>query len=191
MAINRKRLGELLGKLKETGDQEVLEDIIAMTEDYVLGYALRLVGDWNMAGDLTQTAFLALVRRYDAVQTNVLAWLRGVVRNAWKGELGRRQSEGRIIEALFAATGDTDRQPDILERLANEESRRELAKRLEAALTTLPPRGRKCVWLRYVEGLPPREIASKLELAVTSVYRYTSAGLRKLREQGVWNNASE
>jgi RNA polymerase sigma-70 factor (ECF subfamily) len=184
--MDRKRLSELLRRLQETDDERILGEIIEMTQDYVLAYARRLTGDQHLAEDVVQTAFTAFVRRYEAIETDVLAWLLGVVRNVWKGELRRRAEETRLLERLLAAIADSGRHPDILERLANRDSRRALAKELRSALTLLSPRERECVWLRYAEHTRPPEIADRLALSVTSVYRYCSAGLRKLRERGVY-----
>src|SRR3954454_5481450 len=59
----------------------------------VAGLAFVLTGDWTVAEDLTQDAFFAAFRRWDALQSydNRGAWVRRVVANravSWRRRLG-------------------------------------------------------------------------------------------------------
>ncbi len=191
MISHRKRLGELLNRLQETVDEEILIEIVEMTQYDVLEYARRLTWDRSFAEDLSQTAFITLAQRYREIETDVLAWLFGVVRNTWRQESKHISKQDRLITVIAAITDNPVQQPSILEKLANEEDRSRMSNQLDTALSKLSPRERECVWLRYAEGFEVPAIASCLELAVTSVYTYCSKGLHKLREQGVWKNVSE
>ena len=59
---------------------------------------------------------------------------------------------------------------------------REGLRRLQAALDLLPPRIREAVYLRKVEGLSRSEIAARMDIAVFTVNRHLTEGMRALAD---------
>jgi len=57
---------------------------------------------------------------------------------------------------------------------------RDELRRLQAALDHLPPRAREVVVLRRIEGLPRREIASRMGITEDTVAEHLSAGMRAI-----------
>src|SRR5688572_17863270 len=79
----------------EVRDERALEAIYDRYGDYVYSVCLRMVGDVQLAEDLTQEVFLRLWRRpdlYDVSRGRFVTWLLSVARNRGIDE---RRSRGR------------------------------------------------------------------------------------------------
>ncbi len=116
----------------------------------VYGYLASRCGSASIAEDLTSETFLAAVDavRRDAVPDLTVAWLIGVARHKLVDHW-RRQSRVRdSAEPADAAVDDWDVRLDQL--LAH------------ATLAQLGPHHRGALTLRYLDGLPVREVAACL-----------------------------
>lgn len=56
-------------------------------------------------------------------------------------------------------------------------------RRVAAALDEMPPRMREAMVLRRIEGLPPAQVAEKMEISVSTVEKHLVRGLRLLVER--------
>jgi RNA polymerase sigma-70 factor (ECF subfamily) len=120
----------------------------------VYGYLLARCRDVPVAEDLTSETFLAAVRALDAgtVPQLSVAWLIGVARHKlvdhWR-RLAREESK----LALVGGEPDLDDPWDA----------RIEATRAREVLDSLGPHHRGALVLRYVDGLPVREVADHLD----------------------------
>jgi RNA polymerase sigma-70 factor (ECF subfamily) len=122
----------------------------------VYGYLASRCGSATVAEDLTSETFLAAVDavRREVVPDLTVAWLIGVARHKLVDHWRRREVEQRALRAVdpdpdHEASVDTwDVQLDAL-----------VAHR---ALAGLAPQHRSALTLRYLDGLPVREVASCL-----------------------------
>jgi RNA polymerase sigma-70 factor (ECF subfamily) len=80
------------------------------------------------------------------------------------------------------AVGDIEALNVSIDEISAEQrvSAREELKRLARALDLLPPKCRKVVWLRRVEGLSQKEVAERLGVSVKAVEQHISKGGRLL-----------
>ena len=89
-----------------------------------------------------------------------------------------RLRQARVIpfdRGIDAALFDVeDQQPDALARIT---AKQEL-ERARAAIAALPPQCRRVVELRRIENCPPREIADRLGISVSTVEKHLVKGLR-------------
>lgn len=120
----------------------------------VYGYLASRCGSASVAEDLTSETFLAAVDavRRGTVPDLTVAWLIGVARHKLVDHWRRRSVEERALTAIDAEPGAGDDQWDIqLDAL--------IAHR---TLADLAPQHRSALTLRYLDGLPVREVASCL-----------------------------
>jgi len=183
---DRDELHQLLRRLQEANDRGALCEIIDKTQDRVFRYARLLAGNDDLASDLTQGAFLALTRGYGRIESDVLAWLKGVVRTSLRAHFRAVQKRQAALQGLALLMATPEGQPSILEKLLDEEYRQRLGQRLGAALRSLPPRRRECIRLRYLEQRGYDEIAEEMGVAVSSAHSYCCMGLRELRARMAW-----
>jgi RNA polymerase sigma factor (sigma-70 family) len=134
--------------------------------------ARGLVFDGDAAGDVVQEAWLAALRR-DPHSAPPQNWLAGAVKRI---ALGRRRDEARRrARESLAARPDLDRAPeDVPERL-------EVLRALLAALERLDEPYRGAVVMRYLDDLPPREIARRKGVPVDTARTHVRRGLERLR----------
>ena len=121
----------------------------------VFGYLASRCGSTSVAEDLTSETFLAAV---DAVKRGVVpeltvAWLIGVARNKLVDHWRRREREDRALEVVGEEPGaKLEDQWDVqLDALVAHE-----------ALAALGAHHRSALTLRYLDGLPVREVAGHL-----------------------------
>ncbi|WP_027344695.1 SigE family RNA polymerase sigma factor [Hamadaea tsunoensis] len=130
--------------------------------------AYALCGDWHLAEDLVQQAFLQLYRHWKRLDpTTIDAYARRTLINAYLSMQRKRRHE--------LVTADLPEPPpgsgvDVAARLD-----------MRRALDTLPPRQRVLVVLRHLEDVSVAEAAEILGIAEGTVKSQTAHGLAKLR----------
>jgi RNA polymerase sigma-70 factor (sigma-E family) len=137
--------------------------------------AFGLVGDWAVAEQLVQDAFLRVWRRWGRLRDPQAApaYLHRTVVNLGRAAVRRRVSERRAL-----ARGGFDSQDDWSQNVAEPH----VGLALRQAIETLPYRKRACVVLRYLAGLSEAETADALGVSVGTVKSQTHKALRQLRE---------
>jgi RNA polymerase sigma-70 factor (ECF subfamily) len=122
--------------------------------DDVYGYLARRSESVTAAEELTSETFLAAA---DAVVHRppvdlTVAWLIGIARHKLGDHWRRRERERRLLTAIDAQPGSNDDVWDVeLDRIT-----------AHAVLRRLGPHHRGALTLRYVDGLPVREVAACL-----------------------------
>lgn len=146
---------------------------LARSGGWVRRMALRLVGDASLADDVVQEAYLEALQSTSAPRGSLRAWFSGVVRNVARSRV--REEGRRRVREERAARGE--RLAPAAENVARLEQQRLLIE----ALLALPDAYRDALVLRWVEDLPPREIARRLEVPVATVNSRLARGLERLR----------
>lgn len=143
--------------------------------------AQRIVGDAQLAEDVTQEAFLSIWRSkagYDAARGSVRSWSLGIVRNRAIDALRRAATPAPRLDLDDEVT--LEAQPS--ERLTDTEAiRRETARRVRGALSGLPREQSQVIELAYFGGFSQSEIAEMLGIALGTVKGRMRLGLEKVR----------
>ncbi len=135
--------------------------------------ARRLIRDVPAADDLIQETLLARLRFDGTPLRSPRAWMGRVFRNLLWQRL--RRDERRTRRERHGARAEAV--PSTVDLAAREESRRLVT----AALLELPAHYRAPIVLRYLDGLPPREIAARLDIPVATARTQIRRGLHRLR----------
>ncbi len=148
------------------------EDLLAQT-DWIRGLARSLVGPQD-AEDLVQDTLTASLPARRPSGASLRPWLATVARNLARNRFrasGRRENRERQA-ARPERLGDSTQ---LVERA-------ELLKRVVNLVLALPELQREAVYLRYVEGLRPAEIATRLGVGPSTVRTRIHDGLSRLRQ---------
>jgi RNA polymerase sigma-70 factor (ECF subfamily) len=159
------------------GDRDALRALYEAYKDRVYSIALYFFrGDATAAGDVTQQVFLKLIdgmakyRGDSAFST----WLYRIVVNACVDRSRRWRSE-------------TSTEPAVLDEipapaLSHDEvvARGEVARSVQDAIATLPPKLRLPILLRYFDDLSYSEMAAALNCSIGTVSSRLSRGHRLL-----------
>ena len=132
-----------------------------------------LVDDGQAVDDVLQETWIASARLPEGVREpgQVQAWLSTTARRI---ALGRRRAERRRAERERASA-----RPESYRQRSAEQV--EACRAVVAALGELPEPYRTAVGMRYLDGLPPREIANRLGLSSELVRQHVHRGLTRLR----------
>jgi RNA polymerase sigma-70 factor (ECF subfamily) len=166
----------------ESRDQKALETLYDRYGDYVYSVCLRMVGDVQLAEDLTQEVFLRLWRRpdlYDVERGRFVTWLLSVARNRGIDE---RRSRGRRFkhesppslaaeESLATASVEGEDTAVLSEERVV----------VQRALAKLPPEQQLAIRLAYFGGYTQQEIALGLNQPLGTVKTRIRLGMQKLR----------
>jgi RNA polymerase sigma-70 factor, ECF subfamily len=143
--------------------------------------AHRIVGDAEMAEDVTQEAFLSIWRstaRYDAARGSVRSWSLGIVRNRAIDALRRAATPAPRLDLDDDAALERRQAP---ERTDSEVIRRETARKVRGVLGTLPNEQSQVIELAYFGGFSHSEIAEMLGAPIGTIKGRMRLGLEKIR----------
>jgi len=151
-----------------TPEWATIEQVFAALESPLLGYARRLLGDFSLAEDVVQDAFMKLHAQFRQVRAPQ-PWLYRTVHNLAIDH----QRRARKIVSLDAPSSDgttpasdaADSQPLPDEQIARWEG----IGLVRLVLETLDARSREIIRLRFNEDLSYKEISGRTGLTVGHV----------------------
>lgn len=159
--------------------REWIGSAIDQYQGRLIRFASRITGDVESARDVVQDTFLRLCREdLDRVRDHLPAWLFRVCRN--------RALDVRKKERPLQALDDDDGTSAVEEPGADPHARLEKgddARRLLAAVGTLPAAQQEALRLRFQEELSYKEISAVTGHSIGSVGFLIHAGIKQLRER--------
>jgi len=168
----------------QQGDHQAFEQLVRLYDQSVLRLALNLLRSEEDARDAYQEAFLKAYRNLGSFrfECSFYTWLYRIVTNICLDHLRKRtirREESPVIETRNGARDLFDAVEDGRAEAHPERDllRRELARRIEDALSRLAPRERLVFELKHYQGLRLRVIGEMLdtteETAKNCLYRAT------------------
>ena len=176
----------------QAGDREAVSELVQSQQTYVYSIAMSLMHNPADAADMTQEAFIRLLRSLGTYrgETKFTTWLYRLVTNICLDGLRRR---GRPVESLdeqgSGQTGDGAQTPG--ERLADSDrwtqpeerlELRESATEVREALASLPATQRLALTLHYFEDLRYEDIAEVMGLPLNTVKSHIRRGKERLAQ---------
>ena len=150
-------------------------DEIAQHNAAIQRISIALCGAGPDADDVAQDLWLTALDRDELAPGSWLPWLKGSARRIrWSRQ--RAEWRRRSMEQQSARKEST---PSTEERAM----RLEVEARLLELIRSLPPAQSEVVFLRFWEGLPPRQIAKRLELPLEAVKTRQKRALAELRRR--------
>lgn len=172
---------ELLERIRGQ-DQEALALLYDRYGGLLFTLALRIVGDRDLAAEVTQDAFLRCwrgVAAYEPGRGRVAAWLMGITRNRAIDELRSGQHQARLRERAPLPEGEGAGAGDP--RGADPADLVVLRQTVTAALQSLSPAQRQAIELAYYGGLTQAEIARTLGEPLGTVKTRIRAAMERIR----------
>lgn len=146
-------------------------DVLLEHQEFLRALARGLLGDASRADDAVQSAFASAIESPPRGAEGVRSWLAVVVQNHARNLL--RSDARRLVRERVVARREAT-EDDALERMR-------VQRRVLEALERLREPYRTAVFLRFAEGLPPREIARRTDSNVETVRSRVQRGLDVLR----------
>jgi len=170
---------------KAAADDQPLDDrlaafgaIVRRYQDMAYGCAYALLGDFHLAEDAAQEAFVAAYRQLPKLRTPEAfpAWFRRIVQTQCNRITRRKHPSTTRLDAAAGVPSAEPGPSEILEK-------REMSDRVLAALRQLPEHQRLVTTLFYVNGYSQKHIADFLDVPVTTVKKRLHDARKKLKER--------
>ena len=162
------------------GDREAFRALYDAYKDRVYSIALYFFhGDHLVAGDVTQQVFLKLMTSIGQFRGDAAfsTWLYRLVVNACLDVSRRRSADAAVAaQAPLEPIAGTSSQEDAY-------ARAQIASSVRAAVSTLPPKFRIAVLLRYFDDLSYEQMADALGCSMGTVASRLSRGHKMLAER--------
>jgi RNA polymerase sigma-70 factor (ECF subfamily) len=157
-------------------DRQALAEVYDAFSPGLYRYALRLLGDADLAEECVAETFsrlLAGLRNGKGPDRYLQAYLYRIAHN-WITDTYRRSPPPALpLDPELAAGAELEPHQEVGERLERE--------RIRAALALLTPEQRQVIVLKYLEDLPHEEIARVLDRPVGAIKALQHRGLAALR----------
>lgn len=162
-----------------------LEVLYTRYSRIVFSFALRIVGDPQIAEELLQEVFFRTWRQgalFRSSRGAFVTWLLSITHNMAIDELRKRnrrpqKADSEEPEALLAAMADTSQDVEEEVWLSS------LRTTISDAMRLLPQAQRVTIEMAYFQGLTQREIAERLGEPLGTIKTRMRLGIQKLREQ--------
>lgn len=178
----------ILLELARNGQERAFSQLVDTHSEKVLGLALRLTGQREVAEEIAQEAFLRLFKSLESFRgdSRLGTWLYRTVTRLAIDHLRREKIKRRIF---FLRNKETE-QCDPLERVADTSASphdilqaRETARQIQGVIDQLPARQKAIFVLRHQEELPLKEIAAMLSLELGTVKAHLHRAVNRLRRE--------
>lgn len=160
------------------GDLEAFESIVMRVQDMAYGMAYARLGDYHLARDAAQMAFISAWTQLGGLKNegSFLGWFRRIVVTQCNRLIRKRHvPETTLDEAYSICSSDPDPQM-VMES-------KELQAIASQVIRALPEHQRIVVTLFHIQDFSAREIASFLELPLTTVKKRLHDARKRLRQE--------
>jgi RNA polymerase sigma factor (sigma-70 family) len=171
------RLTELVRRA-QAGDERAFDAIVRRLQDMAVAYAYAVLGDFHLAQDAAQEAFLDAFRELPRLREPAafLAWFRRVVYKQCDRQIRRRRLTIVPLDQAAAAVAHQGDPAAAAERRAEREI-------VRSAIQALPERERVVAALFYIGGHSQREISAFLGVPISTVKNRLHASRGRLKER--------
>jgi RNA polymerase sigma-70 factor (ECF subfamily) len=174
--------GELLDRAR-AGDRTAFSDLVRIHQHEVFTLALRLVGDRELAADVSQEAFVRAWRGLSKFRGDAQfsTWIHRItVNTAWTQRNKQRKHWADPIDEAFTEPATDSISP---ERAAESAA---IQERLHEALRSLSDPVRAVVVLKDIYGWSHGEIADHLDISIAAAKVRLHRGRKQLRAE-LWS----
>jgi len=162
----------------QAGNLDAFGKIVRQFQDMAVGYAYSILGDFQLAEDAAQEAFIAAHRDLRTLRTPDAfpAWFRKIIYKYCDRFRRRQRVETLPLEAAIDMPSHEPSPVEIIEK-------QELKENVLDAIHELPENQRVVTTLFYINGYPQREIADFLDISVAAVKKRLQYSRKRLKER--------
>lgn len=160
------------------GNLDAFEQLVRHFQDMAVAYAYSVLGDFDLAEDAAQEAFIRVYRHLPSMEKPAAfpAWFRKVVRSCcYRMTRGKQVSTVPLYDVQSYAASHPD--PSAIAQ------RRELQDKVLQAILALPDEQREVTTLFYINGYSMSEVGEFLDMPVPKVKNRLYSARNQLRER--------
>ncbi len=153
------------------GDEAAFASLVSKYEKRVHAYALREIGDFQIAEDITQETFLEVYQKLDTLKApeKFSTWLYTIVKNLCIAWYRKERFQPESLEEIHISQIETDTYSRYVaseHAKATAYAQRHIVKKL---LTKLKESDRKLITLHYFDGMTTDEIGTYLGIPENTI----------------------
>ncbi|MCE2394324.1 sigma-70 family RNA polymerase sigma factor [Candidatus Poribacteria bacterium] len=169
------KLGSLIRRAQD-GDLDAYGRIVQQFQDMAVGYAYSILGDFHLAEDAVQEAFIEAYPIISKVYGPVAfpGWFRRIIFKHCNRLTRGKRDELMPLETMIEI-------PSSRRDPADEIEEQETKSLVLAAVDALPENQRQATTLFYISGFSQKQIADFLEVPVTTVDNRLRASRKRLK----------
>ncbi len=162
------------------GDLSAFDSLVREFQDMAVGYAYSILGDFQLAEDAAQDAFIEAYFCLGRLKEPKAfpAWFRTIVSRQCNRLIRGKQHPTLPLEAMAELANPGPSPLDLA-------AQRETQEMVLSAVTTLPENERVATTLAYINGYSLAEVGDFLEVSVDTVKNRLRSARSKLRERMV------
>ena len=162
----------------QSGDLEAFAQLVHRFQHMAFGYAYAILHDAQDAEDVSQDAFVEAYRSLADLREPAAfpGWLRRIVHKYCDRTTRRRRSPTVPLDTIAEPSSPAPEPESVLEH-------REAQRIVSAALAALSERQRQATVLFHIDGYSQREIATFLEVPITTVKKRLYDARQSLKER--------
>jgi RNA polymerase sigma factor (sigma-70 family) len=166
----------LIKDYAETGSRPAMDELVLRHADWVYSAAARMVGDADLAEDVTQAAFLILIQKAQRLRSKpVNAWLFNVTRYAAKHALRARSRRTR--HERLAAIRKSEIAPLPVQNIWQD-----IEPLLDELVERLNRNDRQAILLRFYQRKSMADVGSVLGISEDAAKKRVGKAVRRLRD---------
>jgi len=182
----------LLLEAVRDGSEAAFAELVSRYRNQLTNYLYRLLGDYEMAVDLSQESFIRVYRARDRYQSShaFSTYIYRIATNLAISEMRRRKRRRLISLSTFFSNGKNQNETSTAFDVPDERPlpdanliSRERQAAVQAAINTLPDKYRVPLVLRDIEGRTYEDIATLLDMNVGTIKSRISRARNFLREK--------
>ena len=160
------------------GDIAAYEHIVQLFQDMACGYSYSIVGDFHLAEDIAQDAFIEAYKHLHQLRDPAAfpGWFRRILFKYCDRAARRKQIHIALLDVTVKMSANDDSPVEAAERY-------EIKEKVLKAIHTLPDEQRIATALFYINGYSQKDIAKFLEVPVTTVKKRLSDSRNRLKER--------
>lgn len=177
VVVEERPLGPLIEAVR-SGGPDAFEQLVRRFQNMAYGYAFAIVGDFHLAQDVAQEAFVEAYRQLPNLRTSEAfpGWFRRIVFK-YSDRLTRRK---HVDTVPLAAASEMSIDTPALDDVAAE---RDMKDAVLEAIEALPPDERAVITLYYLNGYSQKKVAEFLEVPVSTVNNRLHASRNRLKKR--------
>jgi RNA polymerase sigma factor (sigma-70 family) len=162
----------------QAGDLDAFGTIVLRFQDMAVGYAYSILGDFHLAQDAAQEAFIEAYRNLTKVYGAVVfpAWFRKIIfKNCNRFTRRMNPQTVELNQAMLMSSTEGNPQ-EVIEDV-------EMRQMVLSAIRSLPEEERTVTTLFYIDGYSYNEISTFLEVPKTAIDNHLRSARKRLKNR--------
>ncbi len=168
---------EMLWSGIQKGDRQAFQSLYIAYSEILYNYGMKICPDSERVKDSIHTVFVRVWERRKKIEIkrSLKFYMFTILRRELIHEMQKHRNRSSAISRI-------EFELSIEDKIIRDESNEQRKQKLSLAISTLSPRQREILFLRFYEDLTYEEISALMSINTNSLYKLYSASLARLKQ---------